>query len=153
MKALGGVDGILARHGVHHHEKLRRRRGSSDLLQLLHHLVVYLQPAPGIQNDPCCPSVLSLLHPLPTRIQRAGPLAFAVHGHVQLLTQGHQLLDRGRTAEVSRNQQHPVAPALEMEASLAAVVVFPDPCNPASIKTDGGESELASLETRLRGWQ
>ena len=64
------------------------------------------------------PSVPGLLNPLPARLQRVGPLALAVHGHVQLLAQGHQLLDRGRTAEVSRNQQYPVAPALEMEGQL-----------------------------------
>ena len=69
-------------------------------------------------------------------VDRIGRLA--EDRHVDLAAERAQLLDGGRTLEVGADEQRVAPLLLNQRASLAELVVLPEPCRPAISTTVGG---------------
>ncbi len=132
------VHGLLAGHRVENEEHVRRLRLVTDALELVHQLLVDVQPPGGVEDRrrrarPCAPRRARAALPRPGRF---GPARRPGSGSA------------GRAARAARSP--PVAggrrrrapgrlPSLRRSsASLAAAVVLPEPWRPASRITVGG---------------
>ena len=85
----------------------------------------------------------------PARTAATGSLALrAVDRDLDLLAELLELVDRGRALEVGGDERRACVPSLRRSsASLAAVVVLPEPWRPASRITVGGRPAKASCES------
>ena len=128
------LDRVLPRHRVGDVEQIRRPRNVLDRDELLHQLVVDVQPAGGVDDDDVVadgPGLGQRALGARDRIHFAGRV---VHPHTRLLRHDRQLLDRRRAPHVGRDDDR-VAPCFASHfASLPVVVVLPEPCSP-SIKS------------------
>ena len=104
VKGLGGVDRVLAGHGVHHKEYLVGMDGGLDGLQLAHQRLVDMQTAGGVQKDDVVAVVSGVLHRLLGDGHRVD-LPHLEDGDVQLLAHHLQLVDGGGTVHVAGGQQ------------------------------------------------
>ena len=108
----GGVDRLLACHGVDHQNYFLRVDGPLDLGQLLHELVVDLQPATGVDDGPGAVLARSLRGAVPGGAHRRGRRwRFLVDGNVELLAEGGELFDSCGAAQVGRDEHRLATPA------------------------------------------
>jgi hypothetical protein len=68
----------------------------------------------------------------------SGRAAIGVHRHVERGAERLELVDGGGAIHVGGDQPRALALGLEARASLAAVVVLPEPCSPTIMTTVGG---------------
>ena len=139
-KALRGVDRVLALHRVDDEQRLDRLDRGVQLGDLAHHRLVDREPPGGVDDQHV---VVVPPRPVERRRRRSRPAAGRrVDGKKSTPTcagQRLQLLDRRRTVDVGADDQHLLLLlARAARASLAAVVVLPAPCRPASRITAGG---------------
>ena len=119
MEFLGGVDGVLAGHGVHDQDGLVGRDRLFHVLQFRHEVVVDVQPAAGVNDGPGVRQIGSAPDAGGGDFGGGGRLGvFGVHRDVQLLAEGFQLGYGGGPAEVGGNQHGAVALALHVEREL-----------------------------------
>ncbi len=109
---------------------------SDDLADLLHHLGVDRQAAGGVDDQHVAAEPACLLQTARRRADRVAGLA--EHRHVDLAAERAQLLDGGGTLQVGADHQRLRPWLLNQRASLAALVVLPEPCRPAISTTVGG---------------
>ena len=101
-----------------HEEGLDRLDGAGDLLDLVHHPVVQLDPTGGVDDDVRVGVADAEFEAAPGDVDRAGPGALLVHGHVNLLAEGLQLGNGRRAVGVGRHQQRPSALLAEGQGQL-----------------------------------
>ena len=109
VEGLGRVDGVLTRHGVHHEEGFMRMHRRFDAGNLVHHLLIDGQTAGGIDDDHALVLRLGVLDGMLGDLDRVFVALFAIHLHLDLLTEGLQLLDGGGTIHVTGDEQHLLA--------------------------------------------
>ena len=92
--------------------------GAADLFDLVHHPVVQLDPAGGVDDDVGVGVADAEFEAAPGDVNGTGPGALLVHGHVDLLAQGLQLGDGGRAVGVGGHQQGPSAVLAKRQRQL-----------------------------------
>ena len=108
VKGLGGVYRVLTDHGVHHQKDLGGLHSGLDIPQLVHQLLVHMEPAGGVQKDHVVAVGCGVLHGGPGDVHRVG-LAHLEDGDVQLFAYHLQLLDGGGAVDIAGGQQGPLA--------------------------------------------
>ena len=108
VKGGGGVNGVLAGHGIHYQEDFMGMDIFLDTLQLVHELFINVQTACGIQEYNVISVVRGVFQRLPGDVHRVA-LAHLKNGNVQLLAHHLQLLDGGGAVHVAGHQQGPFA--------------------------------------------
>jgi hypothetical protein len=126
VEGLGAVHRVLSRHTVDHQVNLVWRDASIDPLQLLHQLVVDVQPAAG-RGSPYRRSSACLTRYTDDTGQ-PHPLAYTGPICCRSLEFGWP-----RAVAISRHQQR--HGTLIMRPSLPQEVVLPEPCRPHIIRT------------------
>ena len=101
---LRDVDRLLAGHRVEDEEDVRRLRGVAHAHELVHQLLVDVQPAGGVEDDdvlaPALRRLQAVLHDL-DRILRVA----AVDGDLDLAAELLELVDRGGALEVGGDER------------------------------------------------
>ena len=112
------VHRLLPGHRVEHEEHVRRLRLGGDALELLHELLVDVQPARGVEDHDVERFLASGLDAEPRRVNRIGAVE-REHGDLDLLAELLELVDRSRTLEIAGNERGtlPVAAQQECRAS------------------------------------
>ena len=130
VELLRDVHRVLAGHGIRDQQRLVGLCRVTDAHQLGHQLVVHLETARRVDDDHV---VLLLARERESVLDHAhGVLRFLpVDGHARLLPEHGELLDRRGADEVSSHQEGRRPWSRSICASLAAVVVFPEPCSPS----------------------
>ena len=118
MEGLGDVDGFLAGGGVGDEEGFDRLDGAGDLFDLVHHPVVELDPAGGVDDDVRMGVADAEFESAPGNVDRTGPGALLMDGHVNLLAQGLQLSDGGRAVGVGGDHDRAAAVLAERQGQL-----------------------------------
>ena len=137
VERLGGGDRVLAGHGVDDEERVVRARRPRRSAAPRPSARRRWQPAGGVDDQDVAAEADGLREALLGHRHRIGRLA--EDRHAGLLAEDAELLDRRRALEVGADQQRVAAlRRLNQRASLAAVVVLPEPCRPASSTTVGG---------------
>ena len=112
------VDDVLTGHGVDHHEDLVGLDRLLDVDGLLHHLLVDLQTARGVDDDHVAHGVDGLTDGRPGDVDRMGAVA-AEHGHASTLAaQRGELVGGRRAIHVARGEQRVLALLLEHVGEL-----------------------------------
>ena len=116
---LGGcLDGVLADHRVADEEDVLGLGLGLDLLELTHEGVVEGEAASGVEDDHVAAHVAGLLHGEGTELYGLHALD-AEDGHGQLSAEGHELVDGGRSVDVSGDQHGLVALGQQLLGELA----------------------------------
>ncbi len=144
-EGLGRGDGVLADHRVDDEEHLVGVDGVADVGGLLHQLGIDAETASGVDDDDVVELALGLLQGGAGDADRVATvldtLGVARLGgedrHADPLAVHLQLVDRVRALQVAGDEQGRLPCSLSHSASLAASVVFPAPCSPASMMTVG----------------
>ena len=119
VESLGGVGGVLTRHGIHDEQGLMRRNRLVNAAHLSHHVSVDMQPPGGIDDEH--------VDEFESRVRqgRLGDFCGILIGAARektcsdLLRQGLQLIDRRRAVDVATDQQRFLAlTLLEMSREL-----------------------------------
>ena len=103
VEGLGHVHRVLAGHGIHHQEDFLGLHGFLDAGQLVHQLGVDVQAAGGVDNQHIPLVVAGVIDSFPGGFHRILGTLFK-HGHLHLLAHHLQLLDGGRTVNVTGGQ-------------------------------------------------
>ncbi len=118
MERLRHLDRLLAGHGIHDQQRLRWHDRSGDAHQLIHHRVVDVEPAGGVQDH-------HVEAPLLRDVEaRSGDLECRcadrprVDLDADLVAQLHELVDRGRPIDVSRDEEWLLASLAEPNGQL-----------------------------------
>ena len=106
VKRLGGIDGILAEHGIGHKQCFNRTDGSVQGGDLLHHRFIDPEPAGRVNDQHIVIVVLAPLHRSAGNVERV--LIRRRREKVGTRLGGHrfELLNRGGAVNVDRHQQH-----------------------------------------------
>ena len=158
VEVLGGVDGVLAGHGVGDEEDLLRVEELFELLHLGHELFVDVEAAGGVDDEGvAAEDAASRRASLARRSTSCGVgglgLRFCLRRAAGFDGLGNdlELLARGGAVDVDRDEHGAVAALFEPRASLPQVVVLPEPCRPAIRMTVGGwEANLKRAVSRPR---
>jgi len=127
VKGLGRVHRVLADHGVHNQKDLGGLHRGLDVPQLVHQLLIHMEPAGGIQKDQVIAVFPGVGHSGFGDVHRVG-LTHLEHRDVQLLSHHLQLMDGGGAVDVAGGQQGALASLRFIRpASLAQLVVLPAP--------------------------
>ena len=116
----GHVDRVLPGHGVHHQQDFLRGHRRLDVFQLVHQLLVDVQPAGGIQNHIVVAVIPGVSHRLFGDVHRVCR-AHLKHRDAGLLPHHLQLGDGGGAVDVAGHQQRPVPLLFEHQAQLAGM--------------------------------
>ena len=146
-EALGDVDRVLAGQAVDDEQDLGRVGGGGDRLHLGHQRLVDVEAAGGVEQQHVVALQLRRLERAPGDLDRLLAGDDRQRVDVGLAAEHRQLLLRGRAGDVERRHQHLLALAFSVRrlASLAVVVVLPEPCRPTIMITAGGlTSRLSS---------
>ena len=120
-QGLGRVHCVLADHGVHHQQDLRGLHGGLDALELVHQLLVHMEPAGGVQEHHVVAVLPGVLDGGSGDVHRVG-LTHLEHRDVQLSAHHLQLLDGGGAVDIAGGQQGPLAVlTLHQAGQLGAV--------------------------------
>ena len=111
VKALGHIDGILTGHRIDHQQNLLGLYRFLDAPQLVHQLFVDVKTSGGIQNQDVIAVVPGMQDRLAGDLHRV-PLPHLKHRHAGLFAHDLQLLDRGRTINITGYQQRTLAALL-----------------------------------------
>ena len=109
VEGLGHGDRLLAGHGVHHQQRLGGRDRAGDAHQLIHHRLVDVQPAGGVQQDHVVPTLPRGLQPRSRDLQRGRADGPGVDLDPDVIAQLHELVHGGGPIHVGGHQQRPVA--------------------------------------------
>src|SRR5262249_15121355 len=109
VKALGYVDGFLARHGIDDEEGVMRRGGLFDLPQLLHELFVDLQTASRIEDNGITVGRAGIVKGLPANFDRIRGALLDQNWGVYALAQHAQLLHGRGAIHIRRHEERAVA--------------------------------------------
>ena len=136
---LGDVDRVLARHRVDHQQDVVRPEQLLEVGELLHQLLVDVQPAGGVDDQHVLAVTLRLVERPRGDLARVAVGALLVDGRAGLLPDLDELLDGRGPVDVAGRERH-VLPCsfFSRRASLAQAVVLPDPWRPAIRITVGG---------------
>ena len=113
----GDVHRLLARHRIDHEQHLVGLGCITDRGQFGHERLVDLKAACRVDHHDVATRAPCLLQRALCQARRAGG-SVGVNGNVDRRTQGHQLLDGGRTLPVGGNEHGVLAPALETLGQL-----------------------------------
>ena len=105
VKGFGSIDGILARHGVHHEENFVRVDGIFDVANLVHHLLIHGQTTSGIDDDHIVAVFLGVFDRIFGDFNRLFAAFLGINRNLNLLAQNLQLVDSGGTIHVASHQQ------------------------------------------------
>ncbi len=109
MELVGGFDGVLSGHGVGDEQNLDRVELFLQLLQLRHQVVVDMQAAGGIHQQHVAAAIGGFAARGAGQVERRGFSGRAfVDGLADIARDYAQLLARGGTVDVHRNQHRPV---------------------------------------------
>ena len=121
VKGLGRVYRVLADHGVHHQQDLSGLHRRLDAPELIHQLLVHVEPSGGVQEHQVVAVLLSVGDGRLGDLHRVG-LAHLEHGDVQLFAHHLQLLNSGGAVDIAGGQQGALALlALHEARQLGAV--------------------------------
>ena len=122
---------------------------SPDLGQLVHQLLLVLEPARGVDEHRVEAARLGGGDRVERDGARIGAGALRDDRHPELLAPDPELLDRGGAERVGRGQRQRAVPRRAAgAASLAIVVVLPVPLTPTNRITDGAVAELEGAGAR-----
>ena len=105
VEFLGGIDGILTRHGVDHKERLIGTEMNLEIAYLLHHLLIYSQTTGSIDDNHVITVGLGLLYGVVGYLTHILVVRLAVHRYTHLFAHNMELLDGSRTINVTGNEQ------------------------------------------------
>ena len=115
VERLGAVDGVLAGHRVDDEIDLVRPDLAVDLPQLVHQLLVDVQPAGGVEDDGVaelfCLACATALLQTSTGVRR-----FRIDRDADLLAEHLELLDGGGSLQVGGDEQRLAAPLAQRRA-------------------------------------
>ena len=120
MKRRSHIHGILSGHGVNHQQDFLRLHGLLDPAELLHQLLVDMQPSRGIQNHVVVAVIPRVGHRLLGNLHRVA-LSPLKDGHSRLFTDHLQLIDGSGTVYVARHQQRAVPLPLQPFGQLGGM--------------------------------
>ena len=108
IKGGGGVDGVLAGHGVHHQQNLVGVNGGFHALELVHERFVHMEPAGGIEKHHVVAVVTGVADGV---FGNGNGIALALFKDRQIQLSAHhlELFDGGGTVHVAGGQQRPLA--------------------------------------------
>ena len=118
VELLGRPHGVLSGHGVDDQQGLSRGDGLLHGFQLIHQLVVDLEPARGVDYGPSCVRPLRPRDAVPGDLDGLRRGVFRVDLYVDLRAQDLELLDGGRALEVGGDQQRKLARLLQVAGHL-----------------------------------
>ena len=153
VERLGHADGVLTGHRVDDEERVVRLDGGADLAHLLHHLGVDGQTAGGVDDEHVLAQPAGLLQ------ATARPWTTGSPGSLNTGTSIWRPRVRSCSTAAGRWRSAPTSSGwrpwlLNQRASLAELVVLPEPCRPAISTTVGGRLayvDLQRLATEHRG--
>ncbi len=116
---VGGVDRVLAGHGVDDEEHVVRLHGVADAHQLAHELLVDVQAARRV-DDRHVAVLAGVLDSVAGDVDGVAVGAGCVHGHVDALAQRLQLVDGRGTIDVGGDEDRRLAVLLEKLGELRA---------------------------------
>ena len=105
MNDLGAVDGVLAGHAVDDQVDLLRHALAVDPLELVHQLLVDVQPAGGVEDHGVGAELLGFADGGLADGDGILLRAIGVDGDVELLAEHVQLVDGGGALQVGGDQQ------------------------------------------------
>jgi hypothetical protein len=94
---------VLAGHRVEHEQHVGRPRGVAHRGELVHQRLVHVQPAGRVEDDGVQLLRAGTLEPLHDRLDGVGAL-LAEDGHLDLLAELLELVDRGRALQVGGDE-------------------------------------------------
>src|SRR5690606_17999225 len=103
-EALGDTNGVLTRHSISDEENFIGSHLLLQAAQLIHHLVVDLETAGGIQDHHAVPGSPRLLYPRLRYANNVRSTTVSMNRDIELPSQGFQLVYRGRAIHVTRDQ-------------------------------------------------
>ena len=138
VERLGDLHRLLAGHGVDDEQRLGRRHGAADADELVHHRLVDMKPAGGVEDhDVDARAGVRPRRPDRADLERRRPDRAGCGPRCR---PGRRAGPAGRRPRAGRRRRPPAAACALLAsrtASLAAVVVLPEPCRPTSITTAG----------------
>src|SRR5438874_408192 len=102
------VDGLLPGHGVEHEQDVGRLRRVANAFQLRHQLLVDVQASGSVEDDRVGAVRRQPLDAVAHDAHRVGPI-LAVDGHLDLATELLELVDRGGSLEIRRDERRRAA--------------------------------------------
>jgi hypothetical protein len=104
LERLRDIDGLLAGHRVEDEEHVHRLRRVADADELLHQLLVDVQPAGGVDDDDV---LAGLARGVEAALRRLDGIlrVRAVDGDLQLAAERLELVDRGRALQVGGDER------------------------------------------------
>ncbi len=115
-EGLGRVGGVLTGHGVDHEQGFNRVDRSVQRLDLAHHLFVDVQTTGGVDDDHVDEFQFGFFNSRIGDVDRLLAQVGREERHADVVGQGFQLLDRGRTVNVRRHDHDRLLLALFKEA-------------------------------------
>ena len=104
IKGAGGVHRVLTNHGVYHQQNFVGVDRRLDVAQLVHQLLIHMEPAGCVQEHQVVAVLLGVSHRFLGDGHRID-LPHLEHRNVQLRTHHFQLLDGSGTVHVTGHQQ------------------------------------------------
>ena len=105
MESTGTSHRILTRHAVHNKEHMIRLHIAVDRLQLLHQFFVDRQSSGGIENNNLRAISFGFGNRVAADLNGILVFTIGVNRNADLFTDHVQLIDRGRTLKVGRDEQ------------------------------------------------
>ena len=105
VERLRHADRLLSRHRVDDQERLGRGDAADHTDQLVHHRLVDVQAAGGVENHDVDPALARDLEPRARDLERRGPHRPGVDLHADLVAQLHELVDGRRSVDVRGHQE------------------------------------------------
>jgi hypothetical protein len=147
VEFLGGVDGVLSRHGVDDEECLVGLCGLLDGGDFLHQRFVDGQSSGGVDDDGVVGLRLGFVYTLQGYLHGVLRLHVHIDGHLYLLGEDAQLLDGGGSVDVAGHQQ-----GASVAFRLEQVGQFPGECRlTGTVETGHQDDGGMSLELQFGG--
>ena len=118
VELIGNSYSILAGHGIGHKQNLCQGHSAGNFLQLVHQLLIYMEPTCGIDNDGIVALVFSFGNSPPGNVDRILLGTGSKNRDPNLVTEHPQLLNGGRTINVGGYQKRLAPFLLELPGKL-----------------------------------
>ena len=105
VEGLRHADRLLAGHRVDHEQRLGRRHGADDADELVHHRLVDVEPAGGVEDHHVDAPLPRDLEAGARHLQRRRADRAGVDLDPDLIAELHELVDRGGPVDVGGHQQ------------------------------------------------
>ncbi len=119
VEGLGGIDGILSRHGIYYKEDFLRIKGFFYSRNLLHHFLIYSQASGSIHNHNLFVGSFGMLQCILGNLHRIFIVGFGIYFHADLLAQYFELLDGRRAIHVAGSEEYLAVLFFEIVGQLA----------------------------------